>query len=423
MLAVRRLERARLQARRDLLCPSLRERLGDDLLALGADDLAVVGMLTTQWDVLLDIAHYHGNASDPVEAQLELLTLMALGLQHYALAQSIHQARLAHLRDQPVPLERWTLAVEAKLAPRGRLPAAQAAASVGMGLALLEARALAEIGSLYYASATIEEEAIAELHALSAGEKARLIEVLVALAWADGRIAPEERRLIGHQIELAGLDRKTAQALLARLDRAPAPGDPLASLEGATWDPHSRRFVLEQAVLLSLVDDDQAEEEVALVSDLAQRLGAAPGELDQVLVEVDGFYWRNRELIRDFGPVSGALARLHQVVIARAQAAIRTNMRKIVQEIRETGELARLLGAASVRELTPEEGAKVKAQLLDVCKTIPALAIFVLPGGGLLLPVLIKLLPFNILPTAFGEPEEVGGVEPKMLPPPREAEA
>jgi hypothetical protein len=42
----------------------------------------------------------------------------------------------------------------------------------------------------------------------------------------------------------------------------------------------------------------------------------------------------------------------------------------------------------------------VRLQLLDICKAIPALAIFMLPGGSLLLPLLIKLLP-DILPSAF----------------------
>ena len=38
---------------------------------------------------------------------------------------------------------------------------------------------------------------------------------------------------------------------------------------------------------------------------------------------------------------------------------------------------------------------------MDVAKSIPALAIFALPGGGILLPILIKVLPFNILPSSF----------------------
>ena len=42
----------------------------------------------------------------------------------------------------------------------------------------------------------------------------------------------------------------------------------------------------------------------------------------------------------------------------------------------------------------------MKKQLLDICKGIPAFAIFMLPGGALLLPLLIKLIP-DILPSAF----------------------
>ena len=123
-------------------------------------------------------------------------------------------------------------------------------------------------------------------------------------------------------------------------------------------------------------------------------------------------------MIRDFGPVSGALGRLRRLVLDKVTHAVRSNMLKLVQEIKETGELAKLLGLASIRELTPEEGAKVKSQLLDICKTVPALAIFLLPGGGLLIPVLIKLLPFNILPTAFGD-----GDGPRTPPPTRRSQA
>ena len=39
--------------------------------------------------------------------------------------------------------------------------------------------------------------------------------------------------------------------------------------------------------------------------------------------------------------------------------------------------------------------------MIDLAKTIPALAIFAAPGGMLLLPILIKLLPFNLLPSSF----------------------
>ena len=55
--------------------------------------------------------------------------------------------------------------------------------------------------------------------------------------------------------------------------------------------------------------------------------------------------------------------------------------------------------------LTSEEKEKIKEQLLDIFKTIPAFAIFILPGGSLLLPLVIKLIP-DILPSAFREDSE-----------------
>ena len=61
-----------------------------------------------------------------------------------------------------------------------------------------------------------------------------------------------------------------------------------------------------------------------------------------------------------------------------------------------------LLGQSTLRDLNLEEKKKVKKQLLDICKTIPSLTIFIIPGGSLLLPLLIKLIP-KLLPSAFNE--------------------
>ena len=79
------------------------------------------------------------------------------------------------------------------------------------------------------------------------------------------------------------------------------------------------------------------------------------------------------------------------------------NVGNIMKEIEEMKELSELLVKATTTTLTMEEKQKVQDQLMDIAKTIPALAIFALPGGGILLPILIKVLPFNILPSSFQE--------------------
>lgn len=78
------------------------------------------------------------------------------------------------------------------------------------------------------------------------------------------------------------------------------------------------------------------------------------------------------------------------------------NKNSLLKEIQESKELVLLLKNSTSRKLTDEERAKVKEQLLDICKSIPAFTVFMLPGGALLLPLLIKLIP-NLLPSAFRE--------------------
>ena len=85
---------------------------------------------------------------------------------------------------------------------------------------------------------------------------------------------------------------------------------------------------------------------------------------------------------------------------------LQKNKKRLDQELRQSKEAVRLIKKATHSSLNAEEKEKIKIQLLDICKAIPALAVFLLPGGALLLPVLIKLIP-DILPSAFqDEPRE-----------------
>lgn len=78
------------------------------------------------------------------------------------------------------------------------------------------------------------------------------------------------------------------------------------------------------------------------------------------------------------------------------------NKVRLQKELYESKEALSLLRKSTKTKLTPEEKLKVKIQLLDICKAIPAFTVFMLPGGALLLPLLIKLIP-DILPSAFRE--------------------
>ncbi len=82
------------------------------------------------------------------------------------------------------------------------------------------------------------------------------------------------------------------------------------------------------------------------------------------------------------------------------------NSKSLVQELKQSKELVVLLNKSAYTKLSDDEKVKVKSQLLDVLKSIPALAVFLLPGGVVLLPLIAKLIP-DILPSAFRDgPDE-----------------
>jgi hypothetical protein len=96
--------------------------------------------------------------------------------------------------------------------------------------------------------------------------------------------------------------------------------------------------------------------------------------------------------------------------------AFARNLEALAIELRETGELMQLLArAAAGHPLDGEQRAKVRAQLVDVAKAIPALAVLAAPGGLLLLPLLARVLPFSLLPSAWAAPRPprlTAGVKP-----------
>ena len=84
------------------------------------------------------------------------------------------------------------------------------------------------------------------------------------------------------------------------------------------------------------------------------------------------------------------------------EVLITRNKKRLYKELSESKELMVLLAKSTHRDLDEKEKKKVKKQLLDICKTVPSLTVFMLPGGSLLLPILIKFIP-KLLPSAFNE--------------------
>ncbi len=165
--------------------------------------------------------------------------------------------------------------------------------------------------------------------------------------------------------------------------------------------PEDRELVVDHALLAALLDGRVSQAERRWVDALVLRLGLSPALRERLERRVERFVAQNREA---FNPLAHA-ERFHASrppLAARASRLVRQNLESLVVEVRETGDLAVLLarGAAGQR-LSREEQARMRAQLVDVAKAVPSLALLSLPGGAVLLPILLKLLPFDLRTSAF----------------------
>lgn len=88
--------------------------------------------------------------------------------------------------------------------------------------------------------------------------------------------------------------------------------------------------------------------------------------------------------------------------VEEIKGLLNRNKKRLYKELQQSKEAMVLIRKSTHTSLNDEEKEKIKVQLLDIFKAVPAFAIFLLPGGALLLPLVIKLIP-DILPSAFQE--------------------
>jgi uncharacterized membrane protein YebE (DUF533 family) len=223
-----------------------------------------------------------------------------------------------------------------------------------------------------------------------------LLRLLIAAAHASGDVDEGELRVFERFLLSAGLPQERIQRLRDEM-RAGLTLDRIHIPE-APW--LVRRHLLDLTLMLILADRSFMESEQAFAAELIRRLGLWDEELEQSQAALAAFLTRNEGTLH-FLRARTQVGLLAERVAARAQVMLRKNLDRIVNEVRETRELYELLLKSRNETLTAEEKGKVRAQLFDILKTIPTLAIFALPGGSMALPILIRLLPFNLLPTSF----------------------
>lgn len=134
---------------------------------------------------------------------------------------------------------------------------------------------------------------------------------------------------------------------------------------------------------------------------LAEKLSVSEDFVKKSCFETNDFIAKNSHKIAYFNR-SNPVKHFYEHTTQNVTTLISRNKNRLIKEISQSKELVRLLADSTQRDLDEKEKKKIKKQVIEICKTIPSLTIFLLPGGSLLLPILLRFIP-TLLPSAFNE--------------------
>lgn len=372
----------------------------------GPEEQLFLAVLRVFTRVALDVATLVEAAPGPRPEQV--LLLFAALSDRLDEAEDIHRRIERATKQWPLPHKLW-LRVEEAMEERALSLGADPYYGLVLhnGAVYADANLFGRVAIAYFSRSQFPREAVERRLAFAAQQKSRLVEVLVGLVSAERKPGFPARRAILRQIDDLRLPEPLADQTREFARKAFEKPVAHKRLTAGIRSRDMKRFILEQTLLASLVDGRRSPREVEWTRSLGAQLGFTLQSIRALELEVVEFYSKHRTVVDVFSLSGGAEVMGEQWVDEMA-TSVKKNYRALRKEIRETGELSRLLArAARGQKLTREEKSAMREQLIDVAKAVPALAIFAAPGGVLLLLALAKVLPFDLLPSSFrDEPDE-----------------
>lgn len=168
--------------------------------------------------------------------------------------------------------------------------------------------------------------------------------------------------------------------------------------------PLEKSYLLDICALAVGNDQDIDSSEMQFVAQICEQLTLSTSDKEQALAAIVQFIDEHQDDI-SYLKYSNPIQHFYNQTSKTVSTLVLRNKKRFVKEIAQSKELAVLLSQSTVRDLTTSEKKIVRNQLLDICKSVPSLAIFLLPGGGILMPLLVKFIP-QLLPSAFNENKE-----------------
>ena len=227
----------------------------------------------------------------------------------------------------------------------------------------------------------------------------KAMKCFIGAAHSDKELTESEEKLFAYFLASARLEEETDKELEA-LFVSPIyiPDLELITSESTEF----KYYILYFCAFIISCNREIHEEERSFLIRLAQQISLSEDEVDLALTFNTAFILDHANEIPFIGTSSVDI--LFSNLSKRWGKILLRNKDKLVLEIQQSKELMMLLGKSTQRDLTKEEKDQVKSQLMDIMKSMPSLAIFLIPGGSLLLPIFLKIIP-GLMPSAFRDNE------------------
>ena len=166
-------------------------------------------------------------------------------------------------------------------------------------------------------------------------------------------------------------------------------------------EPLEKLYVIDLVCMASWTDKIIDREEQDFLNQLKSDLSVEHTVIVKSVNDINLFYNEHKEDVAFLSSKNLAQS-FYDNSTKVVSKLIKRNSKRLIKELSESKEALYLLTQSTQRNLTDEEQKKIQTQLIDIFKSIPSLAIFMLPGGMLLLPLFIKFIP-KLLPSAFDD--------------------
>lgn len=224
----------------------------------------------------------------------------------------------------------------------------------------------------------------------------QILQAVVFAAKVDGEIDAIDLRLIHHFTSSSGISEENEAVIKALIENKEI------KLAACNFQNNNKLFsyyVFDFATFMLETTRQQYEKEHPFHLELGKLLDLDEQERESSIAQCKSFVMHYSPDI-DLLTKSSETTRVYSNLSRRYRKILGRDKDKFLKEIKESKQLVSLVKKSRHTELTSEEKEMVKEQFKDILKTMPSIAIFLIPGGSLLLPFILKLVP-DLMPSAF----------------------